>query len=73
MKPIRHSISWDQIDARGAVFGTGPLESVSIHGYNFTVRLMRGSGNDPTDSYADADRGSVWASDGNWKADKQNE
>lgn len=40
-RPFRRSISWNQINAIGAVFGT---KTVSINGQNFKVRLLRGRG-----------------------------
>lgn len=43
-KPFRHTISWDQIDARGAVFGT---RTVSIGGKTYKVRLLTGGNANP--------------------------
>lgn len=37
-KPIRHSISWDNINAAGCVFGT---KTVTIGGLTYKVRLMK--------------------------------
>ena len=37
-KPYRHSASWDQINARGAVFGT---KTVVINGKTYKVRLLK--------------------------------
>lgn len=44
-KSYRHSISWDQIHARGAVFGT---RTVTINGDTYKVRLLTGADTNPT-------------------------
>lgn len=44
-KPYRHKLSWDQIHARGAVFGT---RTVVINGLTYKVRLLKGADVDPT-------------------------
>jgi len=41
--------------------------TVSINGRTYKVRLMRGAGDDPTDSFDDSDRGSLGA-DNEWNA-----
>lgn len=38
--PLRRNVSWDQINARGAVFGT---TTVVINGLTYKVRLLKGS------------------------------
>ena len=43
-KTFRHSISWNQINARGAVFGTA---TVTIQGDTYKVRLLKGANTDP--------------------------
>lgn len=43
-KSYRHSISWDQINAVGAVFGTA---TVTINGLTYKVRLLKGAASDP--------------------------
>lgn len=48
MKTIRYSISWDQILAKGAVWGdgtTGGDRTVQVQGFTFKVRLFRGLNN----------------------------
>lgn len=40
-RPFRYAISWDQINARGAVFGT---VQVTINGKQYIVRLLKGRG-----------------------------
>lgn len=48
MKTIRHSISWDHIFAKGAVWGdgtTGGDRTVQVQGFTFKVRLFRGLSN----------------------------
>ena len=48
MKTIRHSISWDHILAKGAVWGdgtTGGDRTVQVQGFTFKVRLFRGLNN----------------------------
>lgn len=77
MKPIRHSISWNNIGSANALFGNKTIE---IKGFTYKVRLWRGTEHDPANSYSnDADRdaiGSEWnnlmlpihehAATGNW-------
>ena len=41
--------------------------SVTVNGNNYTVRLMRGAAEDPTNSYVDSDRGSLGAAN-EWNA-----
>lgn len=62
-KPIRHSVSWLDIAAEGAVYGTGTITSrkgesgtnvnqdkeVTKNGITYVVRLMEGSSVDPSD------------------------
>lgn len=43
-KPLRHSISWDSIDAVGAVFGS---KTVVINGDMYKVRLLSGANSNP--------------------------
>ena len=43
-KPLRHSISWDALHARGAVFGTA---TVVIKGLTYKVRLLSGANSNP--------------------------
>ncbi|MGK4040966.1 hypothetical protein AB0Y20_01595 [Heyndrickxia oleronia] len=52
MKPIRHSISWDNINAAGCVFG----KNVIIDNLTYKVRLIKGALTDPSKD-ADTDRG----------------
>ena len=61
-KPIQHSISWDHIYSRGAVYGTNDdglfprgtptnqFTQVSKNGNTFTVRLLTGAASDPIDT-----------------------
>lgn len=44
-KPYRHSVSWNNINGRGAVFGT---RTVVINGGTYKVRLLTGADVDPT-------------------------
>ncbi len=44
-KSYRHSVSWDHINARGAVFGT---RTVTIQGRTYKVRLLTGADTNPT-------------------------
>ena len=44
-KPYRHSLSWDDINAVGAVKGNA---KVTINGKEYRVRLLRGGNGDPT-------------------------
>ena len=43
-KPLRRSISWDQLNAVGAVFGTA---TVVIKGLTYKVRLLSGANSNP--------------------------
>ena len=40
-KPFRHSITWNELDAIGAVFGT---TQITINGKQYKVRLLKGRG-----------------------------
>ncbi|PIC59116.1 hypothetical protein CSV80_00910 [Sporosarcina sp. P12(2017)] len=51
MKTIRHSISWDHINAAGCALGT---KTVSKNGLNYKVRLMKGANKDPAGAYSSA-------------------
>lgn len=44
-RPLRHTISWDQINARGVVFGT---TTVAIQGNTYKVRLLSGANSNPS-------------------------
>lgn len=44
-KPYRYNLSWNQIHACGAVFGTS---TVVINGLTYKVRLLTGADTDPT-------------------------
>ena len=46
-RPFRRSVSWDQINARGAVFGDTQVE---INGKLYKVRLLKGRGDELTTS-----------------------
>lgn len=52
-RPIRHTISWDNINAAGCVFGA---KVVKKNGLDYKVRLMKGALTDPS-KYTDSDRG----------------
>lgn len=54
-KPIRHTISWDNIDAADCVYGN---KTVVIGGLTYKVRLMKGALTDPS-LYDTADRGAI--------------
>lgn len=43
-KTLRHTISWDQLNAKGAVFGTA---TVVIKGDTYKVRLLSGANTNP--------------------------
>lgn len=43
-KTLRHTISWDQIQAANAVYGS---RSVDIHGSSYRIRLLKGAATDP--------------------------
>ncbi len=44
LKPLRYNLSWNHINAVGAVFGT---KTVTINGKTYKVRLMTGGDADP--------------------------
>ena len=44
-RPFRYGISWDAINAAGAVFGT---KTIIINGKTYAVRLLKGRGNGST-------------------------
>ena len=44
-KPFRHTVSWDQLNAIGAVYGS---KTVTIDNKLYMVRLLRGTNSDPT-------------------------
>ena len=46
-KPLRHSISWDQIDAEDAVYGGTGAPIVTINVEDYKVRLFRVANVDP--------------------------
>lgn len=52
-KPYRHTISWDNINAKGCVDGT---KQITKDGTTFKVRLMKGALTDPG-NYTASDRG----------------
>lgn len=56
-KPIRHSISWDNINTAGCVFGT---KTVVIGGLTYKVRLMRSGIKDPVANLDGDMHGSEW-------------
>ena len=61
-KTIRNSVSWDAIASAGAVYGDNSSQGnaqITIDGLTYKVRLMKGAGSDPTDSYDDNDHGSL--------------
>lgn len=43
-RPLRHSVSWNQIQAKGAVFGT---VQVIVNGDAYKVRLLSGANSNP--------------------------
>lgn len=43
-KTYRHSLSWNQINARGAVFGS---RTIMVNGDTYKVRLLKGANSDP--------------------------
>lgn len=57
-KPFRHSISWDDIHDRNAVYGDVSAPVVEINGYQFKVRLLKGSNSDPV-PWEDENRGAI--------------
>lgn len=62
-KPFRYSISWNQINAVGAVFGT---TQVTIDGKLYKVRLLKGRGDGLTTSVAEGfDAKPTWGSEWN--------
>lgn len=73
-KPLRHSISWDNINSANAVYGD---KTIVIDGLTYKVRLMRGANKDPASARSGSiNHGSEWnklmlpihiqAKDGNW-------
>lgn len=60
--PCRHTVSWDQLHARGAVFGTREL---TIKGRRFKVRLLKGANSDPALSGGNRDPERSWGSEWN--------
>ncbi len=64
MKPARHTVSWDDINAVGAVYDDTGAPTVSIGGKTYRVTLLRGANADPTtdDTGYDiaASHGSEW-------------
>lgn len=77
-KPLRHTISWQSIYQAGLVYGVdGPglfpdpedqpvnqLKLVEINGYQFTVRLLKGTDEDPSNV-----PGSVDDAEGTWNSE----
>lgn len=61
-KPFRHSLTWNQIHARGAVFGTA---TVTINSDTYNVRLLKGANADPAASGDDHDIEQSWGSEWN--------
>lgn len=62
-KPFRYNLSWNQINARGAVFGTA---QVTINGKLYKVRLLKGRGDGLTTTVDDGfDTKSTWGSEWN--------
>jgi hypothetical protein len=48
-RPLRHSVSWDHLNAVNAVYGN---RTVEINGQQYKVRLPKGANSDPTvDAY----------------------
>lgn len=61
--PLRHTLSWSDINNSGAVFGTG---RITIQGRPYKVRLMKGSNVDPyTGPNNAADDPNTWTSEYN--------
>lgn len=61
--PLRHGLSWDDINLHGAVFGTAKL---AIKGRLYKVRLMKGSNVDPyTGPNGASDPEQTWTSEYN--------
>lgn len=60
-KPLRHSISWNNINAVGAVFGS---KTININGKTYKVRLMKGKTegkqNDQSATAGTINHGSEW-------------
>ncbi len=61
-KIFRHTVSWNHINARGAVFGTA---TVVIQGKTYKVRLLKGANSDPTPAGAGYDQEKTWGSEWN--------
>lgn len=60
-KPLRHSVTWDDLHSKGVVFGT---TEVTIKGRRFKVRLLKGADTDPTPATTGWDP--VGTSDSEW-------
>lgn len=43
-KPLRHTVTWNDLNTKGVVFGT---MTVAINGDTYKVRLLKGSATDP--------------------------
>ena len=62
-KSLRHSISWDQLNAVGAVFGTA---TVVIKGLTYKVRLLSGANSNPATTVNNSyDHPGTWGSEWN--------
>lgn len=61
-KTFRRAVTWDQIHARGAVFGD---TTVRIQGDTYKVRLLKGANSDPTSTGAGHDLEKTWGSEWN--------
>ncbi len=61
-RPFRYGISWDQLNALGAVFGTMQLP---INGKMYSVRLPKGRGDGPTTVITGRDPEQSWGSEWN--------
>lgn len=60
-KPYRHSVSWNNINEVGAVFGDKlKTQELSINGNRYKVRLIEGSSIDPTNNIGKDLWGSEW-------------
>lgn len=75
--PFRYNLSWEDIYQAGAVYGTDDIglypsgtdrlqdAKVTINGYNYRVRLIRGFTADPTDHVSGSDLSSGYGSEWN--------
>ena len=62
-RAFRYDLSWDQINARGAVFGTN---RITINGKQYKVRLLKGRGDGLfTNIYSGYDTPPTWGSEWN--------